>query len=362
MPPSLAICVINFQGREVLAETLAGVCAQEPAPDEIVVIDNASTDGGLDLVRDKYPQVRIIALPENHGPGPAREAGLRAVGTDLVGFVDNDVVPMPDCFGRLTAALTAADGATLAMPRVVHADEPQRIQFEGARAHFIGLMALEAAEQPVHEPASGPRAISSIVTACFLVDRRRWGSVRLQDPSFFIFHEDHDLGLRAGQLGHRIVAVPRALCRHGKGTHGLSARRADGYTPRRLVLMIANRWRILLTRYELRTLILLAPSLLTFELCQLAGAIAKGWTWSWAEAATTIGKDLPKIAIERRQWAAQRRFGDGHVLEGGALPFHPRLLASTAERWIGHVVSGAIALNWRLVRGLLRDAPAGGRG
>ena len=96
------------------------------------------------------------------------------------------------------------------MPRVVHADEPERIQFEGARAHFIGLMALERAEQPVDEPAAAAHAISSIVTACFLVDRRRWGGARLQDPSFFMYHEDHDLGLRAGQLGHRIVAVPRA--------------------------------------------------------------------------------------------------------------------------------------------------------
>ena len=70
-----------------------------------------------------------------------------------------------------------------------------------------------------------------------------------------MYHEDHDLGLRAGQLGHRIVAMPRALCQHGKGTPGLSARRAQGYPPR-VVFMIANRWRILLTRYELRTLLL----------------------------------------------------------------------------------------------------------
>ena len=68
------------------------------------------------------------------------------------------------------------------MPRVVHAEEPERIQFEGARAHFIGLMALESAEQPVHEPAAAPRAISSIVTACFLVDRRRWGACAAAGP------------------------------------------------------------------------------------------------------------------------------------------------------------------------------------
>jgi GT2 family glycosyltransferase len=244
------------------------------------------------------------------------------------------------------------------MPRVVYADEPGRIQFEGARAHFIGLMALEAAEQAVDGPAPAPRPISSIVTACFLIDRRRWGETRLQDPSFFMYHEDHDLGLRAGQLGHKIIAVPRALCHHGKGTPGLSARIANAYPPRRVVFMIANRWRILLTRYELRTLVVLAPALLTFELCQFVGAVAKGWTRSWAEAGMLIGKDLPGIARERRDWAARRRFGDGRILEGGALPFHPRLLGARLERQIGRIVSAALALNWRLVRRLLRDAAA----
>ena len=55
----------------------------------------------------------------------------------------------------------------------------------------------------------------------------------------------------------------------------------------------------------------------------------------WAEAARSIGKDLPRIARERREWAAQRRFGDGRILEGGALPFHPRLLSGPLERCVG---------------------------
>ena len=65
MPASLAVCVINFQGRDVLQDTLAAVCAQQPRPDEIVLIDNASTDGGLELVRNRFPEVRIIRLPQN---------------------------------------------------------------------------------------------------------------------------------------------------------------------------------------------------------------------------------------------------------------------------------------------------------
>jgi GT2 family glycosyltransferase len=361
MGPSLAVCVINHQGRDVLASTLAAVRAQRPPPAEIVLVDNASTDGGPDLVRASFPEVRVVRLPENRGPGPARDAGYRAVAADLVGFVDNDVMPSPDCFALLAEGLAQAPGATLAMPRVLHADAPERIQFEGAQAHFLGLMTLEAAERPVAGTPAVRREIGSIVTACFLVDRRRWGGRRLQDPSFFIYHEDHDLGLRARQLGHRIVAVPGATCLHGRGTPGVSIRAVEGYSSTRVAFTIANRWRIILTRYELRTILLLAPALLAFELCQLAGAVAKGWLASWARAFAIVARDLPRIARERREWAAQRRCGDGRVLAGGALPFNPRLLTGRLERGVGAAISAALALNWLLARPLLNHGPTGRR-
>ena len=104
--------------------------------------------------------------------------------------------------------------------------------------------------------------------------------------------------------------------------------------------MIANRWRILLTRYELRTLLLLAPALLTFELCQLAGRDREGLDRELGRGGGGGRRDLPGIARERREWAGQRRFGDGRMLEGGDLPFHPRLLsgpprASRRQRGLG---------------------------
>ena len=140
----------------------------------------------------------------------------------------------------------------------------------------------------------------------------------------------------------------------------MSIRAVEGYSSTRVVFTIANRWRIILTRYELRTILLLAPALLTFELCQLAGAVAKGWLASWARAFAIVAKDLPRIARERREWAAQRRCGDGRVLAGGALPFNPRLLTGRLEQGAGAAVSAALALNWLLARPCLNHGPIGG--
>src|SRR5262245_45777787 len=137
MSPSLAICVVNYQGFDVLPATLAAVRDQLPPARDVLLVDNASTDGSVAYVREYFPDIHIIELANNRGPGFAREAGLLAARTDLVGFVDNDVAPDPDCFHLLSDALRLDESATLAMPRVVHSDQPGKVQFEGARAHFI---------------------------------------------------------------------------------------------------------------------------------------------------------------------------------------------------------------------------------
>ncbi len=278
MSTGLTICVVNHQGRDVPARhpgsgrrAAAARGRDRAGRQRVDRWQHRLCPGAFPGHSDHRARRRIVA------PGRRARRGCAPPAPIWWALSTTTLRPSPTVFALLAEALASCPHAALAMPRVVHADRPGTIQFEGARAHFIGLMALEGAERPVDGPAPPPRPISSIITACFLVDRRRWGDLRLQDPSFFMYHEDHDLGLRAGQLGHVILSVPRAVCRHGKGTPGLSLRTGQGYSARRVVLMIANRWRILLTRYELRTLLLLAPALVTFELTQLAGSIAKGW-------------------------------------------------------------------------------------
>lgn len=351
----LSICVINYNGASVLPDTLTAVRELDPPPAEVLMIDNASTDGSRALVAARFPEVRIVALPVNAGPGSARNAGYRAARGTLVGFLDNDVAPAPDCFVRLASALGATPDAALAMPRVVHAANPELVQFQGGNAHCLGMVSLEAAETAVAHAPTATHEIGSLITACFLVDRARWGDEPLQDESLFLYFEDHDLGLRARQLGHRIFAVPEAVCRHGTGTSGISIRAIGDFSAVRVVGTLGNRWRIILKRYQLRTITLLAPALLLFELFQLAGAARKGWLRHWRRALGRVLHELPAIMRERRQWQRRRRVPDGALLSAGPLPFNPRLIDGRIERAAAAVLDAATRLNWRLVRPFLDD-------
>lgn len=357
-PAAYSACVVNHEGAVVLAATLEAVLGLRPPPAEVVLVDNASGDGSVELARRAAPGLRVVRLAANAGPGPARDAGYRAARCRRVLLLDNDVRPEPDCAAMLSAALDRHPGAAFAMARVCHAAAPGTVQFDGAGAHVLGMMALENAETPLADAPTAVREIGSLVTACFMVDRARWGDEPLCDPRFFFHFEDHELGLRARLLGHRLLAVPAARCLHGTGTPGISLRATGRFGEVRVYHTVRNRWQILLKAHEARTLLGLAPALLLFELLQLAGAARKGWLRHWLRAAAWILANAPDLARRRRDLQRRRVLPDRELLNAGPLPFTPGLLEGRAERAAADLLARVVAANWALVARVPRHRPA----
>ena len=98
----LTAIVVNWNGEDYLPDCLNALLAQDPAPDEVIVVDNHSDDGSRAVVADRYPQVRVVDTGVNGGPCHARNVGAAHASHERVLFVDNDVV--------LHAGATCADG------------------------------------------------------------------------------------------------------------------------------------------------------------------------------------------------------------------------------------------------------------
>jgi GT2 family glycosyltransferase len=348
----VSLCVINYNGEHRLDRVLAAAARSELRFDEVVVVDDGSTDGSVALLRERHPSVRIVQQPTNQGPGAARNAGLRAAQHDLVLFVDNDVALDVGCAGALLEALGEA-AALVAQPRVLHADRPDTVQYDGADCHVLGLMALRHAGRKAANAPAATADTGSMVTCAFLLDRARWGPGDPFDPTFIFNLEDHDFGVRSRLAGHRLLSVPAATCRHGDGTPGLSYRGEGAQSHMRVYCLIRNRWRIVLQSYAARSLLLLAPTLAAYEVFQLAGAVRKGWIGPWARAAGWMLTNPAVTLRRRRQVQRSRRVSDRELLAPGPLPFTPGLLEGRVERlarrWMERVTDAA----WARVRRLL---------
>ena len=345
---SLTLCIVNFNGRHYLPEALA---AAEPHEQfgEILVVDDASADDSVAWLRAHYPAVRIVALPVNRGPGAARNAGLDAARGDLVLFQDNDVRLTAGCVERLRAAARDS-GALLVAPRVLYADTPAIIQYDSADCHVTGLMIPRHANQPAAQVDGARARTTSLVTACFLLDRTRLPASLRFDEHFGFNYEDHDFGVRACIGGHVLLVEPAACVLHGGGTAGLSYRPGGAVSARRVHDLIRNRWYVIAKCFSARTLLVLTPVLLLYEINQLAGVIAKGWWRQWLVALRDCRRDAARLREERRRIQAGRAIGDRQLLRGGPLPLTRAVRSGALARGAVWLLERLIDVYWRVAR------------
>jgi GT2 family glycosyltransferase len=347
----VSVGIVNHNGESYLLQTLRAVARLGPAVDDVLLIDSGSTDHGRTLVREHFPEVRVIELGANLGPGAARNRAIREAAHDRVLLIDNDVEPQPGTIETLGTALDGHSNAILAMAAVLYEQAPDTVQYVGAVPHFLGTPALLHADTPVARLGEVVRVVGTAITCCVMVDRARYGDRRWFDERLFFYLEDHELGLRASLQGYDCLIVPEARCLHRAGTIGVSIRETGRFTPVRVRYTIRNRWLTVLMLYQGGTLLRFAPALATFEVLQLLGAARKGWLGHWLWAAGSTVRMLPHVLRVRRAMRTSRRRQDLEILAGGTFPFNSRWHRSGLERTAQRALDLIARLNWRVAGG-----------
>ena len=348
----VTLCLINYNGLAYLQEAIAALQTLRTRFNEILVVDNASTDGSLAYL-DTLSQVSVVTLSSNNGPAAARNAGFLRARNDIILFQDNDISLTEGVAETLYETLEQDQRILLTVPRVVYKSYPDIIQFESADCHFLGMMSLRQTNIQCNKAAMATTQTSSMVSACFMIDRRRWHSTSLFDEDFIFNLEDHDLGVRANLLGFKIMAVPHATVLHGSGTEGLSYRPGKAVSATRMYCLIRNRWWIMFRYFSLRTLILLAPVLLVFELLQLIGVSFKGWGREWLRAFVDTSKHLSVLYDERKRYQQQRLRSDRDILRYGNLPLTQAMNSNVVIRSSVKIFDVIMHGYWLLVKKLL---------
>jgi GT2 family glycosyltransferase len=217
------VVIPTFNARGLLAETLEHLQAQKVDHD-VVVVDNASSDGTRDLLRERFPGVRVVELEENLGFGRAINQGLDVVETEVAVLLNNDVLCPPDFLDRLLQPFTRGEIAMVAGVLLQH-DRPDTVDSAGIELDTTlrswdmlwngRAAALDGAPEPVG-PCGGAGA--------YRMDALREAGGF--DEAFFAYWEDVDLALRLRLAGHRCVraADARALHKHGQTLGAASPR------------------------------------------------------------------------------------------------------------------------------------------
>lgn len=345
----VTLCIINHNGATHLPLAFAALGRQSQPFGEVLLVDNASTDESLEQAVALWPRTRLLRLDRNLGPGAARNAGFAAAHSDIILFQDNDVRLEWDTATLLLDDLLAHPGTLAVAPRVLYGAEPGRVQFDSADCHYLGLMATRNADAPAAADASACDT-TSLVTACFLIDRSRWAGGEPFDETLGFNLEDHDFGVRACVSGHRLRVEPRARVLHGTGTPGLSYRPGGVPSDDRQFYLTRNRWIVVIKCYAPRTLLLLGPALLLFELLQFSWLLVQRRPGVWFRALTSLWRSRHRVLASRRVVQRTRRVSDGRVLRDAPLPMTRHVRGSRAVTTVGPAVDRMLRRYWRWAR------------
>jgi N-acetylglucosaminyl-diphospho-decaprenol L-rhamnosyltransferase len=208
------VVIPTLNARTLLAEALEHLAAQTVLHD-VVVVDNASTDGTSELLAEHFPDVRVIRLDENVGFGRAVNRGVEAAETDAVVLINNDVLCEPDFLERLLEPL-ADDTVAMAAGVLLQHDRPDLVDTAGIELDTTLRSWDSLWNQPVAELAGAADPVGPCGgAAAFRIAAFR--EVGGFDESFFAYWEDVDLALRLRLAGHTCVRADRARALHKHG-------------------------------------------------------------------------------------------------------------------------------------------------
>jgi N-acetylglucosaminyl-diphospho-decaprenol L-rhamnosyltransferase len=227
-PSGVAAVVVNYESGVALARCVDGLCSE--ATGGVVVVDNGSTDGSLDQVRDRFPDVEVLTTGRNLGYGAAANRGVASTDAPFVLVCNPDLEVGLGVLATLAEALAARPECAVAGPliRTAGGDRyPSARQFptlvDAAGHALLGIFAPDnrftRSYQQAHLDGAPdqPQTVDWVSGACFLVRRAAFEQVGGFDEAYFMYAEDVDLCWRLGRAGWQVAYVPAAEVTHLQG-------------------------------------------------------------------------------------------------------------------------------------------------
>lgn len=293
----LSILIVNWNTHQDLLRCLASITTNPPAcPFEVLVFDNASTDGSAEAVAAQYPHVRLDVGPANLGFARASNRAASNTQGDFWLLLNPDTSVHPGALDALVHYLTGQPRVAAVGPRLINLDGSLQPSIERLPSLFGEWWRLFHLDHiyPVSQYAKAvldsqaPQRVEALNGACLLLRADAVRPIGLFDEDYFVYSEEIDLCDRLTQVGWELHWLPEAVVTHAGGQ---STRQVADHM---FIELYRNKIKFFRKRRSalagaLYKLILLQASLARFGLGQAARALPFSRRRAWADVARQYG-------------------------------------------------------------------------
>ena len=248
--PKVAVLVINYNGKHFLKACLESLEKQTYKNYEVYIVDNASTDGSIEYVKQHFPWVKTIVFSENLGFAKAYNEATRIVNADYAVFLNNDTKVDANWLSELVKGALEDESVVAVGSKILFYAQPGILQHAGAQLALTG----GGIDVGQYEKDDGKydkrRFVGAVCGAAMLVRKDRFLSLGGFDDDFFAYFEDTDFCWRVWLHGYKVIYVPTSVVYHKFGGSW-----GPLESPRRIFLAQKNQAMSMIKNFELRNLV-----------------------------------------------------------------------------------------------------------
>jgi len=239
--PSVAVVILNWNGKDLLSRFLPGVVNSKYGNLQLIVGDNASTDGSVAFIKANFPQIKVIQNDRNYGFAEGYNRILEKVDADYYVLLNSDVEVPGNWIEPVIRLMETDPQIAVAQPKIKWQRDQSKFEYAGAAGGFMDINGFPFCRgrlfdevETDHGQYNDEREIFWASGAAFFIKKSIWKQTTGLDPDLFAHMEEIDLCWRLKNLGYKIVFCPDAEVYHvGGGT-------LDANNPRKIFLNFRN--------------------------------------------------------------------------------------------------------------------------
>jgi GT2 family glycosyltransferase len=238
--PFVSIVIVNHNGKHFLKECLGSLENVSYPKDrfEVILVDNASTDGSAEYVATSFPRVRMLPLDRNYGFCKPNNEGVKISRGEYVALLNNDTMVGREWLSELVKAAMTDDRVACCAGKILYYDRRDTINAAGGKLNIIGGGSYRGYgdKDGAKYAEAGPTGFGC--AAGLLVRKTFFESIGGFDEDYFASCEENDLGWKSWLYGYRVLYVPTAVMYHKEsGTFGSRST----FEPTKVYLITRNR-------------------------------------------------------------------------------------------------------------------------
>ncbi|MBC8213143.1 MAG: glycosyltransferase family 2 protein [Candidatus Marinimicrobia bacterium] len=243
MNPTVTIIVLNWNGKDLTLSCLESLSKVTYQNASVLLVDNGSSDGSIEAIKEKFPQVDILGLDKNYGYAGGNNRGYQSISensTDFVCFLNNDTEVAPNFIDKLVDASKKLGNNNLFGPKIYYAGNPGVIWYAGGIVKLPLRIYHRGIRKADSEEFSKVIQTDYVTGCCLFTSWETINNLKGFDESFGMYSEDVDLCLRAKKLGLKSYFIPSA-----RVWHKVSASLGGAFTFKKILRRLKSNLRLI---------------------------------------------------------------------------------------------------------------------